>query len=46
VWVLTQILSADEVQSLFTSNAIPEPTGIALLGAGVMGLLGRRRRRN
>ena len=44
VWVLNQILTADEVQSLFTSNAIPEPTSIAMLGIGGLGLLSRRRR--
>ena len=45
VWVMNQVLSPAEIQSLFSTNAIPEPTSLAVLGLGGLGLLARRRGR-
>jgi hypothetical protein len=44
VWVFNQILTGPEVMLLRTTNAIPEPTSLALLGLGGLALAARRKR--
>ena len=43
VWVFNQVLSPAEIALLETTNSIPEPASMALLGLGALGLLTRRR---
>lgn len=43
LYIFDEAISSEVVGSLFTSNAVPEPTSLALLGLGGLCMLRRRR---
>ena len=45
LWVFNTTLTAGEVSSLFTTNAVPEPTSLGTLGVAAAGALLQWRRR-